>query len=142
MKNRAIVLLIDHDQSVHQTTRTALSSDDILVEAVQSVSQGRTILREIRPNLLILEIGTGGATEGLHLLYELRRDNMYQKMPVIVTTDIHVRTGIDLARELGTDYLPAQQFVEKPINPANLRELVMQTLESSSFGGRWMRSTE
>ncbi|MBX3396133.1 MAG: response regulator [Phycisphaerae bacterium] len=142
MKTRAIVLLIDHDQGVHQMMRAALSSEHILVEAVESVSQGRKILRELVPNMLILEIGTGGATEGLHLLYDLRRDEIFRKMPVIVSTDVHVKTDIDLARELGTDYLPAQQFIAKPIEPAHLRQIVLQTLESNSFGGRWMRSVE
>jgi CheY-like chemotaxis protein len=70
-------------------------------------------------------------TEGFHLALKLRNPDptseykSFSTIPILMLTSIHSTTPLRFNTD--EDYLPVDDFVEKPIDPANLVEKV-QTL--------------
>jgi DNA-binding response OmpR family regulator len=69
-------------------------------------------------------------SEGFHLAYELRKDDRLKHVPIIILSAIGQATGMNYAREVGSDYLPVDRFLEKPFDARTLREAVSQVLHS------------
>jgi CheY-like chemotaxis protein len=128
--SRERILLIDDDPLVHDAVRMILEPEGYVIDGCLTGPDGLEALRTARPDLLLLDIMLAAPTEGFHLLYEIRRTPGLREIPVIVLSAVGQRFGVDVAPEVGGDFLPAQRFLEKPIDAATLREAVRHTLAS------------
>lgn len=116
MADSAKILVIDHEKSVLDAIRQRLVSDGYQITTAVNTQDGLSELQRCKPDLVVIEIMLDGPTEGLHLVYRMKRDAVYQNVPVIVLSSVQRNTGIDLSGEIGTDYLPADLFLEKPVD--------------------------
>ncbi len=116
MADTAKILVIDHEKSVLDAIRQRLTSDGYQIMTAVNTQDGLSELQRCMPDLVVIEIMLDGPTEGLHLVYRMKRDAVYQNVPVIVLSSVQRDTGIDLSGEIGTDYLPADLFLEKPVD--------------------------
>ena len=67
-------------------------------------------------------------SEGFHLAYELKRDDMLRTIPIIMISSIGQTMGMDYSKELGTDYVQADKWLDKPIDAATLRQAVKELI--------------
>lgn len=125
MAGKARVLVIDDDADVLATTRLFLESRGHEVLVAAGPEQGMQQLESGKPDVVVLDIMMPHSTEGFHWLWNVRRhpDKAIREVPVIVVSSIHQTTSMRFregeADETG-DYLPAQAFLDKPVDPDQL----------------------
>jgi CheY-like chemotaxis protein len=90
--------------------------------------RGLAIMREKKPDLVILDVMMRKETEGFHVSYAIKNDPALAKTPILMLTAIGEKTGMKFSPEKDGDYLPVEDFVEKPIEPKDLLARVEKLL--------------
>jgi len=116
MTVRKTILLVEDDDATRIGLSTLLERAGYDVVASESVQEGRSILEEDPPDLLITDVRLG-AFNGLQLLAMSPRP-----IPTIVTTGFPDPVLEAEARQLGA------KFLLKPVEPADLLALVADML--------------
>lgn len=115
------ILVIDDDPDIALATRLALESAGYDVTEARSSAEGLQKIKADTPDLIVLDVMMESATAGFQTALTLRsRDpkseyKAYSAIPIIMLTSIHstmhVRFGPD------EDYLPVEEFLDKPLDP-------------------------
>ncbi len=113
---RKVVLVIDGEVGMHQVYRRHLSKEGYTVEATTNAAQARDVLYVTQPDLIILDVVTGGG-EGWGVLEWLAGEESY-RIPVIVAS---LQADEARATELG-----AVACLAKPFTPDALVRLVRE----------------
>lgn len=116
---RKTILLVEDDDATRVGLSTLLQRAGYEVVASESVQEGRNLLKEDSPDLLITDVRLG-AFNGLQLLAMSPRP-----IPAIVTTGFPDPVLEAEARQLGA------KFLLKPVEPGNLLALVAEMLEAT-----------
>jgi len=122
------ILLIDDDPYMHEAVKMILEPEGFLVNCCLTGPDGLAAIRKQAPDLLLLDIMLASPSEGFHLAYEIRKDDRSTHIPIIVLSAVGKTMGMSFAKEVGTDYLPVERFLEKPFEASELREAVQQVL--------------
>jgi len=130
------ILIVDDDKDLVAALRIALESRGYQVSAAHDQYSGLEAADVQRPDCILLDIMMPHATEGFHLVWQLRqRDEAYFKsVPIVVLSAIHEKTDLRFYPDSGDgtyqagEYLPVQDFVDKPVDPALLLERVERAL--------------
>jgi CheY-like chemotaxis protein len=137
--SKAKILTVDDDRDLVEALRIVLESGGYEVVAAYDAETGLEKLRSERPDLVLLDVMMPNATEGFHFVWKLRNleGEYFRTVPVIVLTAIHERTELrfypdssDGTYQAG-EYLPVQDFVDKPVEPKDLLERVERVLSTS-----------
>ena len=85
------------------------------------------------PDLMILDVMMDEMTEGFHVAFKIRKPETgrepFVDVPIIMLTAIGQRTGMKFDRLTDGEYLPVDEFLEKPVQPSILVEKVRGLLE-------------
>ena len=108
--------------------RLPLEGDGFEVIDAHDCEHGIEKVRSESPDLVILDVMMGTQDEGFHVAYQIRANKNTQDLPIIMLTAVGQETGFDFDRERDEDFLPVNEFLEKPINPELLLELVKKHL--------------
>jgi CheY-like chemotaxis protein len=127
MANKTI-LLIDDDADIHEAVKMILEPAGYQVECALTGPAGLEAARRRAPNLILLDIMLDSPSEGFHLAYELKKDDVLKAVPIVIISSIGKTMGMDYAKELGSDYVPVDQFLDKPFDAATLRSAVQKAL--------------
>lgn len=111
-KDRHRVLLVDDEPELRQMVRRYLEAEAFEVHEARDASTALTLLRDSRPDLVLLDVAMPGV-DGFEVLQKIRRRS---NVPVIMLT---ARTE-EFDRVLGLT-IGADDYVTKPFSP---RELV------------------
>ncbi len=133
-ESKAHVLTIDDDPLVHDAVKMILEPEGCRVECASTGPAGLDAMRADPPDVLLLDIMMASPTEGFHLVYEIRKDPLLREIPIIVLSAVGQSFGFDFAHDVGTEFLPVERFLEKPIEAATLREAVSRALSSREVG--------
>jgi len=122
------ILVVDDDADVREALRLMLEPKGYKVTLCATGPEGRELARTRVPDLILLDIMLATVSEGLHVAYELQKDESLAHVPIIMISSIGETLGLDYASEVGTDYLPATCFLPKPLTAAMVLEAVEQAL--------------
>lgn len=122
------ILLIDDDLDMHTAVKMILEPEGYQVTCCLTGPAGLESMRAERPELVLLDIMLSSPSEGFHVAYEMKEDDTLKDIPVIMISAIGQKTGMDFARELGSDYVQAERFLEKPFDAQTLRDAVKKLL--------------
>ena len=126
------ILIIDDDDDIVQAMRLPLESAGYKVSRAGSGDEGLRQVKEIKPDLIILDVMMDTTTEGFHISLALRSPDPqseykeYRRIPILMLTSIHTTTTLRFGPD--KDYLPVDAFIEKPIEPAELLKKVREHL--------------
>ena len=115
------ILIIDDDPDIALATRLCLESADYVVVEARNSVQGLEMVKSETPDLIVLDVMMETTTEGFQTALTLRsRDPkseyaQFSKIPIIMLTSIHQTTPMRFGPD--NDYLPVDEFVDKPIDP-------------------------
>ena len=123
-------MLIDDDPDMQYAIRFILEPRGYQVACQPTGVGGLEAIRRQPPDVILLDVVLASPCEGLELAAKLGEDAQLAQIPIIMISAIGQTMGLDFARELGSDYMPANQFLEKPIEAATLREAVQKALEA------------
>ncbi len=118
------ILVVDDDPDTVEVIRMTLESADYEVISASNSEEGlRRVVAE-KPDLIILDVMMDTTTEGFQVSLKLRSPApdspyaAYRDIPILMLTAIHTTTPLRFAPD--ADYLPVDEFVEKPISPEGL----------------------
>jgi CheY-like chemotaxis protein len=137
--SKAKILTVDDDRDLVEALRIVLESGGYEVVTAFDAETGLEKVRSARPDLVLLDVMMPNATEGFHFVWKLRNleGEYFRSVPVIVLTAIHEKTQLRFYPDSGDgtynagEYLPVQDFVDKPVEPKDLLERVERVLSAS-----------
>jgi CheY-like chemotaxis protein len=130
---KAKILLVDDDPDLIEAMRMVLEGAGY--DCVQALSGTRALelLPREKPDLIMLDVMMDDMTEGFHVAYKIRKPEVglepFVDIPIIMLTAIGQRTGMKFDRLTDGEYLPVDEFLEKPVQPSVLVEKVRGLLE-------------
>lgn len=122
------IMIIDDDIDLVEAMRITLESEGYDVIDAQDGQKGLEILKEQKPDLLILDVMMGTLDEGFHLAYQIRNDDDIKEIPILMITAVGAQTGFEFDMQRDEDFLPVNEFIEKPVNPQVLLDSVKRNL--------------
>ncbi|MFN2244060.1 MAG: response regulator transcription factor [Anaerolineae bacterium] len=126
------ILIIDDDPDLVEVVRLTLQASGFQVFSAAGGAEGLQKVKEIDPDLIILDVMMDYTTEGFQVSLELRSQDpaseyaSYRDIPILMLTAIHSTTPLRFGPE--EDYLPVDGFVEKPLEPGDLVKKVEDLL--------------
>jgi two-component system response regulator ResD len=126
------ILVIDDDPDLVEVIRLTLVASGFQVFSAAGGTEGLQKVKEIDPDLIILDVMMDYTTEGFQVSLELRSPDPaseyagYRHIPILMLTAIHSTTPLRFTPE--KDYLPVDGFVEKPLEPSELVKKVEEML--------------
>lgn len=130
--NSKRILIIDDDPDQRLAVRLPLETAGYEIKEATNTAEGRTAVKEYRPDLIVLDVMMDSTTAGFQLALELHNREAdsefkeFREIPIIMLTAIHTTTPLRFAPD--EDYLPVQIFLEKPIDPEVLLAKVRDCL--------------
>ncbi len=122
------ILIIDDDIDLVEAMRLTLESAGLLVIDAQDGKQGLHKLVAEKADLVILDVMMGTQDEGFHIAYQIRSNPETLDIPILMVTAVGQETGFHFDKNKDMDFLPVNDFLEKPVNPARLIEAVKSNL--------------
>jgi CheY-like chemotaxis protein len=128
----AKILIIDDDPDIVLAARLCLQNAGHEVFDAGNGETGLRLMETARPDLIILDVMMGTATEGFQTALKLRSPDpsspllSYRHIPILMLTAIHSTTDLRFAPD--QDYLPIDAFMDKPIDPDILAKKVNELL--------------
>jgi CheY-like chemotaxis protein len=135
MSEEKTILIVDDDPDIVESTDVVLQSAGYKVMTASNGTEALEKIEKQAPDLILLDIMMAEPTEGFHLSYKLRDDPVYSKIPIIVVSGISEKTGFNFSEEKGSDYIKADDFLDKPVNPQTLLTKIATLLEKKKSGG-------
>ncbi len=128
------ILMIDDDDDLVYAMRLPLEAAGFKVSRAASGDEGLKCVKDIKPDLIILDVMMDTTTAGFQVSLALRNKDphseyaAYRSIPILMLTAIHSTTPLRFGPD--QDFLPVDAFIEKPIEPnalvARVRELLVK----------------
>ena len=119
MAEQARILLVDDDPDFLAATRAVLESQPYEVSTASSGQEGLEKARSLAPDLILLDIIMPGL-DGFEVCRRLKQDSRLSRIPVMMITSFsekYMETNLSMSQGLT---LEADDFIDKPIVPAEL----------------------
>ena len=122
------IMIIDDDIDLVEALRLTLEDAGFVVIDAQEGKKGLDKMIKEKPDLVILDVMMGTQDEGFHIAYQMRNNDAIKDIPIIMLTAVGQETGFTFDKDKDEDFLPVEEFIEKPVDPDKLIELVKSTL--------------
>ncbi len=122
------ILIIDDDIDLVEAIRLTLENEGFAVIDAQDGQKGLEKIKKEKPDLILLDVMMKTQDEGFHIAYQIRNNEETADLPIIMLTAVGQETGFSFDKEKDEDFLPVNEFLEKPVNPDTLIELVRTNL--------------
>ena len=122
----AKIAIIDDDPDIIDASSLVLTSKGHEVITANNPDDGYKIVKENSPDLKILDVMMNEPDDGFFLAQKFRKDKI--TTPIIMYTSVSKTTGIEYGVN---EMVPVNEYVEKPISPAQLIEKVEKLLHQN-----------
>ena len=124
MNEKKRILIVDDDPDFAAAIAKILTTAQYEVEKAGSLQEGMKAVEERRPHLILLDVMMEKYDDGFNMCYDLKHDERYKHIPVVMITAVTEVTGLKFSPETDGEYLQAEGYLRKPINPEVLLEKV------------------
>ena len=127
------ILMIDDDPDIVMATRIPLEANGYEFYVAHSSNEGLEKIKEVNPDLIILDVMMETATEGFQLSLQLRdrapdaEYAAYRDIPILMLTAVHTTTPLRFGPD--EDYLPVDAFLDKSTDPDQLLAKIAELLK-------------
>jgi CheY-like chemotaxis protein len=131
----AKILIVDDDPDIVEALKMTLEANHYKVYTAANGTEGLRQVKAVDPDLIILDVMMDTITEGFQVSYQLRNPDpkseyvKYSQIPILMLTAIVERKHMKFSTKADGDFLPVDDFVEKPIRPQVLLEKVKKLLK-------------
>ncbi len=115
----ALIAIIDDDPDILDASSLVLNSRGFKVITASNPDDGYKIVKESKPDLIILDVMMNEPDDGFYLAQKFRKEKILT--PIIMYTSVSKSFGMDFGVN---ELVPVNEFVEKPISPDQLIEKV------------------
>jgi CheY-like chemotaxis protein len=129
------ILVVDDDTDVVELMRITLEANGYQFYQAANGPEGLKMVKEIRPDLIILDVMMDSITDGFHVSYQLRGNDPkseykeFSKIPIIMMTGIAQKMHMKFSPDQDGEYLPVDEYIEKPIRVDPLLEKIRKLLK-------------
>ncbi|MCW8810700.1 MAG: response regulator [Ignavibacteriaceae bacterium] len=120
----ALIAIIDDDPDILDASSLVLTAKGYEVITANNPDDGYKIVKEQKPDLIILDVMMAEPDDGFFLAQKFRRENL--EIPILMYTSVSKALGLEFA---AGEMVPVDDFVEKPISPATLIDKVEKLLQ-------------
>jgi CheY-like chemotaxis protein len=113
------ILIVDDDPDFVRGIQIFLEANEHQVFSASNGSEGLERVKEVEPDLIILDVMMETRTEGFHVSLALRDRSpnaeyaAYRNVPILMLTSIHQTTQLRFGPD--EEYLPVSAFLEKSV---------------------------
>ncbi len=125
------ILIIDDDIDLVEILRMTLESEGYRVVDAQSGERGLAVAKAESPDLILLDVMMSQVDEGFQTAYALRQEKGTVETPIVMLTAVTDRTGFEFDPSRDKDFLPVDEFLEKPVSPRHLVDVVRKHLPTT-----------
>ena len=119
------IAIIDDDPDILDVSNIVLTSKGYEVVTALNPDDGYKLIKDQKPDLIILDVMMNEPDDGFFLAQKLRREKI--DTPIIMYTSVSKALGINFGK---SDMVPVDEYVEKPISPDELIEKVQKLLHA------------
>lgn len=128
MTNKKIIIIDDDDDFV-ESTKVVLEAKGYNVFSAGNKQEGLERIEQNTPDLIIMDVMLEKMCDGFDLTRELKSDEKYKKIPILMVTAVGNKTGFKFSAVAGDEtWLPVDDYAEKPIKPEELISRVEKLL--------------
>jgi len=124
MNQKKRILIVDDDFDFAAAIARILTTANYDVEKAGSLQEGLKAIQEREPDLILLDVMMEKYDDGFNMCYDLKHDERYKHIPVIMITAVTEVTGLKFSPDTDGEYLQAEGYLRKPINAEVLLERV------------------
>ena len=135
MSPGAKILVIDDDPDLVETLKIILETRSYRILSAFDGEEGLKKVKEENPDLIILDLLLP-KEDGDVLCRELKGDPRYADIPILVLTAVAEKMSAKLFPTHKISSLPADDYVDKPVQPQDLLDRVKKLLARSKEGGK------
>ena len=128
MRTKKLILLVDDDRDLVQSNKDLLESEGFEVQTAYDGKSGVEKAKEIRPDLMILDVMMATDTEGFDVSRSIPKIPELQGLPVIMLTGIREKKKLPFGFEPDESWLPSKAVLEKPVAPEKLLDEIRKHL--------------
>jgi CheY-like chemotaxis protein len=129
---QAKILIVDDDPDITEVMKLVLENEGYSVESAVDSATALESVKGNKPDLIILDVMMNSTREGFIFSRELRNNDEFKNIPILMVTAVKEKTGIDFKEVAGDDtWLPVDEFLDKPIKPDVLVTKVRELLGNS-----------
>ncbi len=121
------ILMIDDDEDFVLATRLVLERAGYHLTSTGSIQNGLDLYAKVEPDLILLDVMINDISAGFRFAKELREMEERQgdsPVPVLMLTGIKGLTGMEFQKRMGTELLPVDGWIDKPVQPGVLLERI------------------
>lgn len=116
------ILVIDDDIDLVEVLRIILEKEGYEILDAQEGDRGYRLAQREKPDLIILDVMMRSEDEGFFIARKIRDNPDTCHIPIIMLTAVSQQTGYQYNKN--EDVLPVNEFIEKPVMPDYLIELI------------------
>jgi DNA-binding response OmpR family regulator len=135
MNEKHKILIIEDDRDLVEAIALILESKEYQIVRAYNTEIGVTMIKEEKPELIILDVmfGSKGKTKGFDLAVRIRQDKSMANVPILMLTSVNeVYPGFDFSPNTDEEFLPVDEFINKPARPDELLEKVEKLLQAKT----------
>ncbi len=133
MEKPAKIILVDDNRDLLFTMETFLSRNGFEVLTADDGQKGLDLIKEIHPDLILLDIMMETTYSGLDVCKGIRSDPNLKDIPIIGISGIGDEMGIQIDKWGDDDYFSVDEFFEKPVDREKLLERIKIRLEKGAI---------
>lgn len=120
------ILIVDDDGDIRRLFRASLGQDFDVREATNGPS-ALTLIHELRPKIVLLDVAMPGGMNGLEVLTAIREDPQVRNTVVLMVTGRGEERDFTNAQKHGAD-----GYIVKPFSPKEIRDMLLNRLQSAA----------
>jgi DNA-binding response OmpR family regulator len=127
----AKIKIIDDDVDIAEDTATILQSAGHDVSLLHTTENAVQVLVDDQPDILILDVMfPDNPVAGFDLARQIRRNRALRALPIIMLTGVNREFPMDFSgKDIDSDWMPVQEFLEKPVDPSILLDRIQKMLD-------------
>jgi two-component system, chemotaxis family, chemotaxis protein CheY len=117
------ILIVDDSQTMRRVLRKTVTLSGVEIGECWEAGDGREALQILQSHsidLILSDINMPGLS-GLEMIQEMKREEKWRRIPVILITSLADEERLQEASTLGVEW-----YLQKPFHPEALRDLLTQ----------------
>ena len=128
------ILLIDDDPDFRSALRIPLEQAGYRIMEVSSAAAGIRSVAASRPDLIILDVMMEDISSGFRFAREINdrhETGQNRRIPILMISAVQTLTELDFKTLVGSERLPVDAFLDKPVSPESLLNEVRGLLQKT-----------
>ncbi|MCK4311651.1 MAG: response regulator [Candidatus Cloacimonetes bacterium] len=138
-KNKTRIFIVDDDPDYLSATKTILEKNSYECYSAFSAKEFLENMKDVKPDLILLDIMMETDVSGLVAVNKLRSPDRnseyydYSKIPILIVTSLQKVLEMNISEIAGTQLLPVDGFLEKPVKYEELLSKVKSLTKTVSL---------